>query len=171
MRHLRPSITGMAHTHTQHSNLLYNVRFHPHSQCVWMNSETQPNRITTRQSLNINCCIFLFSMLPAPRPPHFLYTCVGKMDGMWTYSASSTNPFLSECLQRDECQKSPMKICLVVSPPSNKLLQVRQKFLFSSHKHKHTPYTWHTNAQCRTQAQAHTLSRVRLSHNECEHAE
>lgn len=31
-----------------------------------------------------------------------------------------------------------MKICLVVSPPSNKLLQVRQKFLFSSHTHRNT---------------------------------
>lgn len=39
-------------------------------------------------------------------------------------STSNTNPFLSENIKRDEFLKATMKICLVVSPPSNKLLQV-----------------------------------------------
>lgn len=61
-----------------------------------------------------------------------------------TIPVNSNNPFLSECLKRDECQKSPMKICLVVSPPSNKLLQVRQNFLSSTHA-----YTRYTNTTFR----------------------
>lgn len=34
------------------------------------------------------------------------------------------NPFLNDTIRRDEHQKTAMKICLVVSPPSNKSLQV-----------------------------------------------
>lgn len=34
------------------------------------------------------------------------------------------NPFLSDNGKRDEHQKTALKICLVVSPPSGKLLQV-----------------------------------------------
>lgn len=47
-------------------------------------------------------------------------------------SNNSNNPFLSDNIKRDEFLKSTMKICLVVSPPSNKLLQVRN-FPFSFH--------------------------------------
>lgn len=116
MRHLQPTITGMAQ---------------PIALCV----ETKPTHITARNLLNINCCIPVFN---AAHTVCYNWNALGTSsttDG--TIPVNSNNPFLSECLKRDECQKSPMKICLVVSPPSNKLLQVRQNFPFSTHTHTH----------------------------------
>lgn len=84
-------------------------------------------------------CIFIdvyYIYIDVPHIVHFIYISVDQrtwntigsgtiatIDG--TIPINSNNPFLSECTKRDEFQKSPMKICLVVSPPSNKLLQVR----------------------------------------------
>lgn len=41
----------------------------------------------------------------------------------------NSNSVLSENVKRDEFLKATMKICLVVSPPSNKLLQVHPKYI------------------------------------------
>lgn len=42
-----------------------------------------------------------------------------------SFNINPNNPFLSESAKQDDFLKTAMKICLVVSPPSNKLLQVR----------------------------------------------
>lgn len=61
------------------------------------------------------------------------------------------NPFLiGEMKHSDECTQSPMKICLVVSPPTNKLLQVcldktKIKLYIFAHKSNHHHHHHHPN--------------------------
>lgn len=68
-----------------------------------------------------------------------------KIESPLPTSPSSTiiprnkNPFLiGEMKHSDDCTQSPMKICLVVSPPTSKLLQVMQehKSYVNTHNNK-----------------------------------